>query len=373
MAKVSGLLRPFTSLVLALFCVTSVQAGPYSALYGFGDSLSDVGNDLIITTAAYGGTPPQVPDPSIYTGGGVTGRFTNGAIYLDGLASSLGLGPLAPSLAGGTVYAYGGARTTYEGVGLPAFASFDKQIAAYSANLASAGTTADANALYVLWIGANDMADAIGAAAVSAASGVGSPVGIVGAAISNAMTSVGNAIAQLASLGAQHFLIPNLPDLSLTPLINVNNSPLLDQLAQFASIGFNQNLAATLDLGIFSALDIRELDIYALLNDVVTGSPGNGFTNVADSCYTGEVDGSPRPGGATPTICNDPTNYVFWDYEHPTAAVHAILAERAYVAVIPEPPAMWLLVFTLAGLTTFVRRRQVGSLTQGQGQGQAQA
>ena len=366
MTKILQLFRPFAVLVVTLFCFGSAHAGPYTALYAFGDSLSDVGNDLILTNPAYG-APVQLPAPTIYTDGVLTGRFTNGANYLDGLASHLGLGALVPSLAGGTIYAYGGARTTYAASGLPAQASFDNQIAAYTTHLA--GATADPNALYVVWIGANDMADAIfnGVAAFSnTLIGGGSLTDamhaaalVIGDAISNAMHSIGNAIAQLAGVGATHFLAPNLPNLAQTPLVNEQNSVALDALAQSASVGFNQNLAALLDSAPFSTLDIRELDIFAALSDIVLNPASFVMTNATNSCYTGEVDGMALPGGPTPSVCSDPASHVFWDYEHPTAAVHGILAEQAYAAVLPEPPVIWLLVFAIAGLTTVVRRRPI--------------
>jgi phospholipase/lecithinase/hemolysin len=331
-------------------------------MYAFGDSLSDVGNDLLLTKRS----ATKTPDPGIYTGGGLTGRFTNGANYLDGLAGSLGLGALAPSLDGGTIYAYGGARTTYAAAGLPPQASFDNQIAAYTGKLAATGAMADPNALYVVWIGANDMADAIfgGVTAFLNALGAGGSLTdaqnaaalVIGKAISQAMNSIGQAIAQLAGLGAKHLLVPNLPDLALTPRVNEQRDATLDALARGASVGFNQNLAAVLDLAPFSTLDIRELNIFAALNDIVLNPAGYGMTNVADSCYTGEVNGTALPGKAAQTICGDSASHVFWDYEHPTAAVHSILADQAFAVAIPEPPAIWLLVFVIAGLTTFMRR-----------------
>ena len=72
---------------------------PFSAIYAFGDSLTDGGNDSLATA----GLVPMAPyaDRS----------FTNGQVWVKDLAQDLGLPALNPSLAGGTDFAYGGAET----------------------------------------------------------------------------------------------------------------------------------------------------------------------------------------------------------------------------------------------------------------------
>src|SRR5579863_4091319 len=71
----------------------------YTAMFAFGDSLSDAGNDYLID----GGTDPVSPY--------FQGRFSNGLTWVEDLSNMLGLGALTPSLKGGNDFAFGGAET----------------------------------------------------------------------------------------------------------------------------------------------------------------------------------------------------------------------------------------------------------------------
>src|ERR1700684_1383316 len=83
----------------------------YSAIYAFGDSLSDAGN-LSITTSVADATEPFSPPYYQEKYGPISGNvFSNGPTWVQDLSLALGLGTLAPSLARGTDFAYGGAET----------------------------------------------------------------------------------------------------------------------------------------------------------------------------------------------------------------------------------------------------------------------
>lgn len=320
------------------------QAGPYSAMYVFGDSLSDVGNDALISGGA-------VPRTSIFTDGTTSGRFTNGYNYIDYMASFMGLS-VTPSVAGGTNYAYGGARV--DGI-TPALVplggmSFNQQVASYVGSHAGA---ADPNALYVLWAGANNVSDGITTVAMG-----GSPSAI-GTQIGNSIAAIGSAIGALGLNGAQHFLVLNLPDLSQTPVIRYAGSPLLAGIAQSASVGFNSALAGLVGSAAFSALDITLFDVFTEQTKVTNDPAAYGFTDTTHACYTGDPDGAPRPGWGAPTTCADASGYMYFDYMHPSEALHNRLALLAYDALaVPEPTTLSLL-FAGLGMMGFLRRRQM--------------
>src|SRR5215213_5904819 len=78
-----------------------IFAGPFTDLVVFGDSLSDIGN---IAQAPFINTP----GPFYWNG-----RFSNGPVHAETLATGLGLPALNRSTAsGGNDFAYGGATTT---------------------------------------------------------------------------------------------------------------------------------------------------------------------------------------------------------------------------------------------------------------------
>ncbi len=91
-------------LLIAAAAALTIPAGqalagspPYTAIYSFGDSLSDVGNVYLAT-----GQPA-----SPY----VNGQYSNGPVWVQDLATKMGLPALTPSSVGGNDYAWGGATT----------------------------------------------------------------------------------------------------------------------------------------------------------------------------------------------------------------------------------------------------------------------
>ena len=109
-------------LVVLMLAVFTAQAQAYSAMFVLGDSLSDNGNNALLlpafgipqTVAPFkdGDSPAPLVPVGTYAG---SNNYSNGPVWVDYLANALGL-PLAPSLAGGSNFAFGGARTGAVGV-----------------------------------------------------------------------------------------------------------------------------------------------------------------------------------------------------------------------------------------------------------------
>lgn len=189
--------------ILALLAITSVTARAaqpaYDAIYVFGDSYCDVGNIYLITGGAEPLSPPYY-----------MGRFSNGPIWVEHVASAMGL-QMLPELEGGTDYAFGGAWATEPQVtAAGTIPDVPEQVALY---LSQHGGKADPNALYVLEGGGNDI---IGNLAVSGASAneLGFKIAL----------TISESELALRRAGARNFLIPDLFNVGLLPAAQANPS-----------------------------------------------------------------------------------------------------------------------------------------------------
>ncbi|MFL5334082.1 MAG: SGNH/GDSL hydrolase family protein [Geminicoccaceae bacterium] len=216
-----------------------------------GDSLSDTGN---------------------------AGRFCNGPVWVELLARELGL-PLRPARLGGTNFAVGGARIS----------GGDSDLAVQAAALRErAGGELDPLALYVVYAGGNDVLAAM------------MGLGFRRAAIRSARGLAG-IVAELAEMGACSFLVPNLPDLGLTPVAARFPRPVA-QIARSVTQTFNAELEQALgEVEASRAVAIRRLDVFGEVDAMTAGDSG----------------------GADRSL-------LFCDSIHPAAEVHRHIAALAF-------------------------------------------
>jgi phospholipase/lecithinase/hemolysin len=255
--------------LLAALTMTSgitARAEPaFQSIVVLGDSLSDIGN---------------------------AGRFSNGPAWVEVLARRLNL-PLRPSQVGGTDFAVGGARLD-PGSGP---ASLRAQAEHYLAGPRSSGRT-----LYVVYGGGNDLLAAMGRPDAEAV------VDVAAAALPGIVTD-------LIAHGATDLLVPNLPDIGITPAIQEFGPAALAQ-ARALSERFNAAVKAVwrdAEATRPGAVRLYRLDVYALAESVRRDPQASGFVEIRKPC----------PG---PERCE---GYLFWDDVHPTTQAHERLAEAA--------------------------------------------
>jgi phospholipase/lecithinase/hemolysin len=326
-------------------------AAPYSKIVVFGDSLSDVGNEH----SAHN----NVISPNYYNY-----RNSNGLLWVDDLAARLGEPALTNSQSGGTNFAYGGATASNIGTWTPGLTS---QVTTY---LGGVSQRADPNALYVVWAGANDFFNTLLPGVAPNTASYTPTTNLlttteVNACSANAASWAGyvsGAVSTLYTAGARKFLVPNLPPLSKTPALNLNDTGLKNNI-EAGVVNFNNALSSNLSALVPTrpGLDIRLLDEYSLFNQVIA-SPTSYFgasANVTAACYppTGMTTYYP----ATNTYSANSNQYLFWDYIHPTAAAHMVTANAAAL-LVPEPGTLVLLAIGAGMGVALMAREGRGAL-----------
>lgn len=280
----------------------------YSRIVAFGDSLSDPGNAFVLLKDLE--IPPfdLIPDAP-YARGGL--HFSNGETWVEQLAATLRVnasaGPALRAPGPFSNYAVGGARARAGG-------PFDltTQVAVF---LEDAGGVAPPDALYVIFIGGNDLRDALASLPADPA-----PV------LSAALTAIQDNIAALAAAGARTFLIANAPNLAVVPAVRFAG-PAAQAAGQFLSLQFNGALDAVLG-GLEAGLRVTivRFDVFGLVNQVVANPAAAGLVQAQLPCLTF--------GTRAHAYCLHPDQYLFWDGIHPTRAGHALLAGGAYRALL---------------------------------------
>lgn len=299
---------------LALACLATVAlAAPVlaetsiSALYVFGDSLSDTGNSHADTGRTAHPPFAPIPDDSYGIGGH---HYSNGKTWIEHLAKEMGLikgaKPALRNTAFGN-YAYGGARARDYLV--DAKPDFTAQVDSF---LAAHNNQAPLDALYVIQFGGNDLRDALAAPSPAETFGI----------IVDAITAIGNNIGRLAGHGAQHFMIVNVPNLGVTPGVP---DALRDTVAGVSFL-FNQNLADALAPLAQFGLKFYDVDLFGFTTVVAANPTAFGFSS-ADSCLTFGVT-----AGA---FCKNRDEFLFWDAIHPTKAAQRLIGNIA-ASALPE-------------------------------------
>ncbi len=298
----------------------AVGGGSYTAskLVVFGDRLADNGN-----TAALEQSLNQAPGSTAapYSS---TGNFTDGPKWTTDLAQMLGA--TAPSQQENFAYESATARN----LGVPNM--FDP-----NASKTPLDTFAGQVAQFQKQDGAFTSSDVVsvtfGGNDISLPS-TESPV----QGVTDSVNAIISGLHQLADLGAKHFLVSNLPDITIAPLFS--------QPAFLAATGatqgqfqglvneFNTELAAGLkSFQASSGLDVKTLDMNKLFQGIVNDPAAYGFTNITQPVLVSTPNAGTKPVYNPAIVGQDPQvehGSLFLDpYFDPTALGQALIAQTA--------------------------------------------
>ncbi|MGI0488592.1 SGNH/GDSL hydrolase family protein [Pantanalinema rosaneae CENA516] len=331
----------------------------FSQLIVFGDSLSDIGN-LSSVAANFDIIFP--PLPFAQTGSiGKAGRMTNGDLtqpevpgnlWVEYFAPRVGLQDQVKNLAViGSTSGHANvvpATAADLGITLPEELQLPgvlDQIAGYVADLNTANQPADPDALYVVWGGATDFLTLFPTPSLS------SVVNAIVAGVAN----VAKAVTTLVGTGAETIVVPNLPNLGLTPFAagyNAAGANVVSEATLF-SIGFDLLLQPTLTVlerklkQVNPEVDIIQIDTFSLSEAIADGKFG--FEHTIDPLFSHLSDPNLNPNG-----------FAFSDPFHPTTRVHQVFADL-FQAALSRPVASRVLQSSIEAINDLIPSREGAS------------
>lgn len=320
-----------------LSCLMPVKAiaASFDGIYVFGDSLSDDGNVYAATGGSKSPTTAIPENPPYYQG-----RYSNGPIWVEYLAQDLGL------TANLNDFAYGGAGSGDNTTSVnPLIPGLLTQVGLFQQQLQLSGKTADPNAVYTVWAGANDY--------------------LAGNSTDykKTVTNISTAVSSLASFGAKDILVVDLPNLGAVP--GTSGNPQVSLALNILTSEHNSFLTSTLNSlsqQLSPDVNIVSLDVNSLFSNVIAHPSNFGFANVTASCLS--PLGAPVIGPFMECAATqqDQDKYLFWDALHPTTATHKLIGDFANSALtqsVPEPEhELGVLALGTLGAISWYKRQQ---------------
>jgi phospholipase/lecithinase/hemolysin len=311
----------------------SASAGQFSDLVTIGDSLSDTGNVLTLSSFLANLDPPPIPglEPYPLQPPYKLGRFSNGDLWVETLANRIdlpsssqpagfALGPLfgnAVVPGGGSNYAIAGAMMGTGGT----YGDFIPTGLGVQADLylSQHNNVADPQAVYVVVGGGND---------IRTASTQSNKI-LRNAVLTGAAQSYRDVVTKLADAGARTIVVANVPDFGKSPESRVllQNSA----IATDATKTFNKLADRVLDRAAeHKGVTLARVDLFGLMNAILDDATHNhgrrfGVTNVDTPCLDVSVEFPDIVIPGAGTVSCDFS--LFADDHHPTAKVHEIMGE----------------------------------------------
>ncbi|GLJ48387.1 hypothetical protein SUGI_1021490 [Cryptomeria japonica] len=320
------------------------------ALISFGDSTLDVGNNNDLFSLAKSNHVPYGRD---FPGQKITGRFCNGLLVTDYIASMLGL--MSPTLGYLNPEAYGerivtgvtfassasgindDTGKTFNILNLKDQLNLYKQ---YREDLRRVVGAANASrilskAIYIISTGNNDYLQYFNLNILSENESNRKELR------THLLSTLSMFIKELQSLGAKKIAVLSLPALGCLPfertLHGGGKGICVEYMNKEASI-FNMNLKKLLTkMNETDGTRIAYLDSYGLLLSAATHPAQYGFVEGRRGCCgTGFIEASIFCTEFSVGTCLNASKYVFWDSFHPSDRMNSILAQSLLTQAVQQ-------------------------------------
>ncbi|EEF34923.1 GDSL esterase/lipase At5g22810 isoform X2 [Ricinus communis] len=342
--KIMDLSSSFSSLFLVIALMFIVANGQplVPAMFIFGDSVVDAGNNNHLYTIVKANFPPYGRDFANHKS---TGRFCNGKLASDFTAENIGFTSYPPAylskeaegtnlliganFASGASGFYDSTAKLYHAISLTQQLEYYKEYQRKIVGIAGKSNASSiiSGAIYLISAGASDFVQNYYINPFLHKEYTPDQFSDI------LMQSYSHFIKNLYNLGARKIGVTTLPPLGCLPAaITIFGSDSNDCVANLNqdSVSFNNKLNATSQSlrNKLSGLKLVVFDIYQPLYDIVTKPSDNGFVEARRACCgTGLLESSILCNSKSIGTCKNASEYVFWDGFHPSEAANKILAD----------------------------------------------
>ncbi|PRQ50171.1 putative triacylglycerol lipase [Rosa chinensis] len=323
--------------------VTAATNKTTRAVFTFGDSIMDTGNNDYIISIAKSNFPPYGRD---FAGGKPTGRFSNGKVASDFAVKKILPAYLDPKLQlqdllTGVCFASAGSgydpltAKLLSVLSLPdqldLFKKYKSKITAAVGNERTA--TILSKSISFLSMGSNDLAIDYFSTPLR------SPHYDIPAYTDLMIESASNFLQELHALGLRVIGVICIPPIGCLPAQRTLNGGIKRacyETGNQAATLFNSKLSHLIDSlnERLPEAHLMYLDSYSPALSLIQNPAQYGFEVVDKGCCgTGDLEIGPLCNKDTPGTCNDVSKYIFWDSFHPTEKAYRILTSIIFKGV----------------------------------------
>ncbi|RLN17439.1 hypothetical protein C2845_PM02G13710 [Panicum miliaceum] len=336
------LVRPFCCAVDAPTPAANQTRPP--ALFVFGDSIVDPGNNNALTTLIRCNFPPYGQD---FPGHSATGRFSNGRVPSDILASRLGIKEYLPAYLGtqlsdfdlltGVSFASGGCGFDPLTAELVSVLTMDNQLDLFKEykeklkRITGARRAGEivATSVYMVVTGTDDLANTYFTTPFRRDYDLESYIEFV-------VRCASDFIKKLYGQGARRINVAGAPPIGCVPSQRTNAGglerdcvPLYNQASVVLNAALEKEIKRLNGSAELPGSVLKYIDLYTPLLDMIQRPGAYGFdvTN-RGCCGTGVFEVTMTCNRYTAHPCRDPSKFLFWDTYHLTERGYELLLEQ---------------------------------------------